>query len=222
MKAFLLAAAILLTNSAVAHAWSSKAAQTENQIKNLSLAIALFQSEVGRLPTQEGIFAELVAAHNWPDGESTLDDWKRPYQYRVPGKHGPFDLYSLGKDGIDDDGQRDDISNWAGVNEGYYWKSQWPGGRMMIRWGKIIGLASLFLCLFFPMRIVVPFAWAIIAFGYFAGNRMLLHPGIVPDYNAPLLKQSADAGLALLILLVIFMFNFRRYILRRRAPNPSV
>ena len=30
-----------------------------------------------------------------------LDPWGHPYVYRSPGEHGPYDLYSLGRDGRD-------------------------------------------------------------------------------------------------------------------------
>ena len=43
-----------------------------------------------------------------------LDRWDRPWIYRVPGAHNPwmFDLLSVGSNGRDDNGRRDDIANW--------------------------------------------------------------------------------------------------------------
>lgn len=40
-----------------------------------------------------------------------IDPWKKPYEYRYPGSHPPYeyDLYSLGPDGEKSD---DDITNW--------------------------------------------------------------------------------------------------------------
>jgi general secretion pathway protein G len=40
------------------------------------------------------------------------DPWGRPFQYRYPGIHNPdsFDLWSIGKDGIE--GTKDDIANF--------------------------------------------------------------------------------------------------------------
>jgi len=41
------------------------------------------------------------------------DPWGNPYQYRQPGEHGPFDIYSFGADGASG-GEADgaDIGNW--------------------------------------------------------------------------------------------------------------
>ena len=42
-----------------------------------------------------------------------LDPWKQPYVYKQPGDHGPYDLYSLGKDGQEGGEKEDaDIVNW--------------------------------------------------------------------------------------------------------------
>ncbi len=41
------------------------------------------------------------------------DPWDNPYQYRNPGQHGRFDVYSLGADGQEGgDGENADIGNW--------------------------------------------------------------------------------------------------------------
>lgn len=42
------------------------------------------------------------------------DPWGRPYVYRQPGEHGPYDLYSLGADGVEGgEGNDADIVNWS-------------------------------------------------------------------------------------------------------------
>ena len=42
-----------------------------------------------------------------------LDPWEHPYVYKHPGDHGPFDLYTLGKDGQEGGtGEDADITNW--------------------------------------------------------------------------------------------------------------
>lgn len=44
---------------------------------------------------------------------AAVDPWGRPYQYRIPGEHGAFDLYSLGADGAPGgEGINADIGNW--------------------------------------------------------------------------------------------------------------
>ena len=41
------------------------------------------------------------------------DPWGNPYQYRYPGQHGPFDIYSYGADGKEGgEGDDADIGNW--------------------------------------------------------------------------------------------------------------
>jgi general secretion pathway protein G len=41
------------------------------------------------------------------------DPWGNPYQYRIPGQHGRFDIYSLGADGREGgEGDDADIGNW--------------------------------------------------------------------------------------------------------------
>jgi len=221
MRILLIIATFLLTSGDVAYGWSSRASKTQYEIIFLNHAIESFREESGRLPTQQEFQSDAISSNvRARDGQgSPLDSWKRPIRYRSPGLHGDYDVYSVGEDGIDDDGKRDDISGWADVNEGYYWKSQWPGGRSMIRWCKIIGMGSLLLGFFLPLKLVVPFAWAIIALGYVAGSQMLLHPGIVPTHNDPLQNRASIAMLALLVLLAVFTFNFRKYILQKRRPH---
>jgi general secretion pathway protein G len=42
-----------------------------------------------------------------------MDPWGRPYQYRSPGEHGDFDIFSLGRDGAPGgSGDAADIGNW--------------------------------------------------------------------------------------------------------------
>jgi general secretion pathway protein G len=77
------------------------------QIKGLEDALDQYRLDVGRYPSTEQGLAALDAM---PSGESRWagpylkkavpsDPWGHPYQYRMPGEHGEFDLYSLGKDG---------------------------------------------------------------------------------------------------------------------------
>lgn len=41
------------------------------------------------------------------------DPWGNPYQYRQPGRRGPFDVYSFGADGVEGgDADNADIGNW--------------------------------------------------------------------------------------------------------------
>ena len=41
------------------------------------------------------------------------DPWGNPYQYRIPGRRGAFDVYSYGADGAEGgEGENADIGNW--------------------------------------------------------------------------------------------------------------
>jgi general secretion pathway protein G len=91
------------------------------QIQMLSTTLDLFYLDVGRYPTtSEG----LPALHSNPgnlrgwsgpylDRGVPLDPWGRDYVYRSPGNHGPYDLMSLGADGLEGgEGEDQDITSW--------------------------------------------------------------------------------------------------------------
>ncbi len=84
------------------------------EMKSLSTALDLFMIDVGRYPNQQEGLTVLVANTNnlptWrgPYLKSTtvpLDPWGHPYQYRIPGQHGDYDLFTLGPDGNGSDTQ---------------------------------------------------------------------------------------------------------------------
>lgn len=94
---------------------------TRAQIDALEKALDQYRLDVGRYPTSEQGLASLMTR---PTGESRWqgpylkkevphDPWGTPYQYRQPGEHGEFDLYSFGKDGkAGGEGEAADITNW--------------------------------------------------------------------------------------------------------------
>jgi general secretion pathway protein G len=92
------------------------------QLQNIGTAIDLFRFEAGRYPTTgEGLQALLTrppGLDRWngpyvTKQEMLVDPWKRPYQYRSPGQHGAFDLWSFGADGQPGgDGDNRDVVNW--------------------------------------------------------------------------------------------------------------
>ncbi|OQX86885.1 MAG: type II secretion system protein GspG [Candidatus Omnitrophica bacterium 4484_70.2] len=86
---------------------------------NISLALDLFELDMGRYPTtEEGLKA--LREYNGSDKEKwrgpylkkmPKDPWGREYIYRCPGTHNnDYDLYSAGPNGIE--GDSDDIKNW--------------------------------------------------------------------------------------------------------------
>jgi len=45
--------------------------------------------------------------------ESLLDPWGNPYGYLIPGRHGAFDLFSLGADKVEGgEGEDRDLVSW--------------------------------------------------------------------------------------------------------------
>jgi general secretion pathway protein G len=92
--------------------------------ESMKTALTTYRITVGDYPsTEEGLQALFTAPSNKADrwrgpyvAEGTkfpiLDPWGHPYQYRYPGTHNKssYDLWSIGKDGVD--GTDDDIGNW--------------------------------------------------------------------------------------------------------------
>ncbi|OGP26894.1 MAG: type II secretion system protein GspG [Deltaproteobacteria bacterium GWA2_57_13] len=99
----------------------AKLKATKAQIELLGTALDTLRLDAGRYPTtQEG----LEALRTRPSGldkwdgpylkkEVPLDPWGKPYIYRSPSEHGPYDLVSYGADGAPG-GEADnaDITSW--------------------------------------------------------------------------------------------------------------
>src|SRR5574341_189468 len=98
---------------------TAKAAKA--QIESFGVALDTFRLDIGRYPTsQEGLQAltqKPGGVERW-DGpylkkEVPLDPWDKPYIYKNPGDHGPYDIISYGADGVP--GRQDinrDITSW--------------------------------------------------------------------------------------------------------------
>ena len=85
----------------------------------LEHAIQRIQNAEGGYPENEQELVRALARLQDPqvrldDRGLPLDHWGRPYRYRYPGTRvaGMFDLWSLGADGVDDEGDPDDQTNW--------------------------------------------------------------------------------------------------------------
>jgi general secretion pathway protein G len=85
---------------------------------NIATGLKLYELDNGNFPsTEEGLNALLfrpASARNWSGPyleRKPIDPWGREYKYKCPGEHRPadYDLYSLGKDGVD---SPDDVKNW--------------------------------------------------------------------------------------------------------------
>jgi general secretion pathway protein G len=96
-----------------------KAAQA--QIVAFEKALDTYRLDVGRYPsTEQGLNALLQRPQNdakwngpYLQKAIPLDPWGKPYQYKSPGEHGEFDLWSFGKDGQPGGtGENADVANW--------------------------------------------------------------------------------------------------------------
>ena len=100
----------------------SKTKAAALQIEEFGTGLDLFHLEVGRYPTtQEGLEALIEKPGNarfWNGPYLSKkvirdDPWGNPYQYHMPGRHGPYDLYSYGADGKEGgSGEDEDIVSW--------------------------------------------------------------------------------------------------------------
>jgi general secretion pathway protein G len=93
------------------------------QVELLGTALDTFRLDIGRYPTSEEALDALMrrpgSLERW-DGpylkkEVPLDPWGKPYVYRSPGEHGPYDLLSYGADGVPGgEGDNRDVTSWEG------------------------------------------------------------------------------------------------------------
>lgn len=92
------------------------------EINALGEAVDAYHLDTGQYPSsQEGLKALLQAppgTTSW-DGpyikkaESLIDPWGHPYRYQYPGRHGAFDVYTLGSDqSVGGAGEAQDVGNW--------------------------------------------------------------------------------------------------------------
>jgi general secretion pathway protein G len=99
---------------------TAKVSIAKQKLAEIEKAVEMFSIEYGRLPAD---LEELVVRpadipeDKWSQPalkeKDLLDPWDRPFQYFVPGDHGPYDLMSLGADG-ETGGEKEnaDIVNW--------------------------------------------------------------------------------------------------------------
>ncbi|MDX1681166.1 MAG: hypothetical protein R3242_10595, partial [Akkermansiaceae bacterium] len=99
-------------------------------------------------------------------------------------------------------GAKDDVSTWAGVNDGYHWKSTIPMGRYTLIVTPFLFAGLLLSSLWLPKRFMLPISGIVLCLGAALGCSGLMYPGHVPDRNMPL-GIVVLAGLVGAILLTI-------------------
>ncbi|NVZ07652.1 type II secretion system major pseudopilin GspG [Allochromatium humboldtianum] len=101
---------------------SSKSKTAKLQIEDLSSTLDLYRLELGRYPTEnEGLKALVENPGNMPGWngpylkkkEVPQDPWGFDFQYRFPGEHGSYDIWSLGADNREGgEGENADVKSW--------------------------------------------------------------------------------------------------------------
>lgn len=100
----------------------AKTKTAQLQVQDMGAALDLYALEVGTYPrTEDGLQALVVqpgGVERWNGPylkKSTIpkDPWGHDYEYRFPGTHGAYDLYSLGADGAEGGENEDaDVTSW--------------------------------------------------------------------------------------------------------------
>jgi general secretion pathway protein G len=101
----------------------SKVKAARIQVESFASSLDLFYLDAGRYPSSSEGLAALaqrpggIDSWNGPYLRTGLvpnDPWGRPYIYRSPGEHGPYDIISYGSDGQQGGtGTAADIESWA-------------------------------------------------------------------------------------------------------------
>lgn len=98
---------------------SSKTQTASIQLGNIEASLDLFRIDTGKYPQKlDDLMTKPASASNWngpyfKKPSALMDPWGEPYQYKSPGDHGEYDLYSFGADkaegGTDEDA---DVRSW--------------------------------------------------------------------------------------------------------------
>jgi general secretion pathway protein G len=99
----------------------SEVKTARTQIEALAKALDQYRLDTGHYPsTEQGLGSLFTRPANEPKWDGPylsktvpLDPWGKAYNYKAPGEHGDFDLYSFGKDGQPGgSGEAADITSW--------------------------------------------------------------------------------------------------------------
>lgn len=102
----------------IGRAEGAKVKAASSQISRLSMSVETFYLDTGVTPDSlQDLVNEPgdVSGWNGPYVKNSLlkDPWGRDYEFRNPGDHGDFDIYSYGADGQQGGEDRDaDITSW--------------------------------------------------------------------------------------------------------------
>ncbi|MCI0653684.1 MAG: type II secretion system major pseudopilin GspG [Methylococcaceae bacterium] len=104
------------------HLGESKTKTAKLQIDDFGAALDMFKLDVGRYPNSNDGLIALVEQPSGVNGwngpylrkkKIPKDPWQYDYQYRSPGAHGYFDIFSLGSDNREGgEGEDKDVVSW--------------------------------------------------------------------------------------------------------------
>ncbi len=114
--------AVIAAPQVIRQLGGAKSEAAQIQIEKLGGVLDLYRLEVGAYPSATAGLDALVdrpaSVPSWngpylKNRDSLIDPWGRPYQYRFPGDHGEYDLWTLGADGKPGgEGEDRDAANW--------------------------------------------------------------------------------------------------------------
>lgn len=116
--------AALIGPNMIRHTDDAKVTTTKLQIRTFSTSLDAFRLDMGRYPTTDEGLSILVnkpdeavpGASRWKGPYTAAiakDGWGNAYQYRAPGEHGDYDIWSYGADNREGgDGYASDIESW--------------------------------------------------------------------------------------------------------------
>jgi general secretion pathway protein G len=114
--------AALIAPNVISRIDEAQVTKVHQDIRAIESALKLFRLDRFKYPTtDEGLDALVTPPSDttvaWPAGgyldRIPKDPWDRPYLYLQPGKNGEFDVYTLGRDGVEGgEGVDADIGNW--------------------------------------------------------------------------------------------------------------
>jgi general secretion pathway protein G len=102
----------------IGKAEGAKVRAASSQISRISMSVETFYLDTGSTPDSLSALVNQPSGGNGWNGpyikNSILKDpWGREYQFKNPGEHGDFDIYSFGADGQQGgDGTDRDITSW--------------------------------------------------------------------------------------------------------------
>ncbi|MZR61739.1 type II secretion system major pseudopilin GspG [Alcanivorax sp. DP30] len=117
-----LLAAVIVPN-VIGQGEGAKVDLTKANMGKIVQQLDLYKFNNGSYPTTEeglnGLVERPASASKWPDGgylsKVPEDAWNNDYVYLSPGVDGPFDLLSLGADGVEGGEGNDADINWRDV-----------------------------------------------------------------------------------------------------------